>query len=83
MQSGAVVDFVTDVGDAAERLLTAAGEFDATAIAVTVCHHTMLHRGILGSVAGTVARNAHRAVLLLPPALPDRSTDTGILRAEG
>lgn len=64
---GVTVEAFTEVGDAAERLLAQGREMDATVIAVATCRHGMLHRGILGSVARTIATHADRAVLLLPP----------------
>ena len=66
--AGAAVEAVSVVGRAAEGLLDQAREFEAGSVAVTACRHGMLHRGVLGSVAHSVASEADRAVLLLPPA---------------
>jgi len=64
--SGIALESAVAVGDAAAQLLVQAQDFDATAIAIAACRHGMMHRGVLGSVARTIALHADRAVLLLP-----------------
>lgn len=68
VESSATIESAVLVGEAAEQLLAQAREMGATAIAVSPCRHSMLHRGLLSSVARRVLLNADRAVLLLPPA---------------
>lgn len=66
VEVGVTAQAAVVVGDAADRLLAEARATDASVIALAPCRHGMLHRGILGSVARSVALNADRGVLLLP-----------------
>lgn len=63
-----IIETAVVVGHPADALLAEARRWDATVIAVGSCRHGMLYRGVLGSVARTVATHSDRAVLMLPTA---------------
>ena len=55
------------VGDAGRRIVAVADELDADIIVMSTHAHVGVMRGLLGSVAGSVIRDAHRPVLLIHP----------------
>jgi nucleotide-binding universal stress UspA family protein len=63
--SGASMEVL--VGDAVEVLVHEATAWGASAVAVSTCRHSLLHRAIWGSVARGVALHAPCSVLLVPP----------------